>query len=217
MASNKQWSDKLVQPIYTLPTQTKPHHCPGHAYQLPLDTTMLIVDNLSVTKHWPGVHKGHTMPVVDNLSVTERRPEKCMFFAAHYVSVHNCHVMLAYIVCKTKIKCLCYRLWHIYPTNKLCTLVPRLSPRMNKNFSVLQVTESWAGLGNDAINSVASTIVHLQYPAAQTKSHVPVSLNSRTKTVRKWCRYLQNFWKLPWASLGINYCTEFVLWTPNIA
>ena len=22
---------------------------------------MLIVDNLSVTKHWPGVHKGHTM------------------------------------------------------------------------------------------------------------------------------------------------------------
>ena len=22
---------------------------------------MLIVDNLSVIKHWPGVHKGHTM------------------------------------------------------------------------------------------------------------------------------------------------------------
>ena len=141
--------------------------------------------------------------------------------AAHYVSVHDCHVMLVYIVCKTKIKCLCYKLWHIHPTNELCSLVPRISPRMTKNFSVLQVTESWAGLGNDGMNSVASTIVHLQYPAVLTKSHVTISLNSRTKTVRKWCHYLQNFWKLSWASLGIKfsplvYCEEFVLWTPNI-
>ena len=65
--------------------------------------------------------------------------------------------------------------------------IPRLSPHMTKNFSVLQVTESWAEPGNDAMNSLATTIVHLQYPAAQTKSHVTISLNSRTKTVRNWC------------------------------
>ena len=129
---------------------------------------MLIMDNLSQTlTQMYHVHKAWEMQVI----------------AAHYVSVHDCHVMLVYIVCKMKIKCLCFWLWHIYPTNELCTLVPRFSPHMTKNFSVLQVTESWAGPGNDAMNSVASTIVHLQYPAAQTKSHVTISLNSCTKTV----------------------------------
>ena len=53
------------------------------------------------------------------------------------------------------------------------------------------MTESWAGPGNKAMNSVASTIVRLQYPGAhesprqsskfsfaETKSHVMISLNS---------------------------------------
>ena len=59
-------------------------------------------------------------------------------------------------------------------------LIPRLSPRINK---IWQATESWAGPGNEAI-------VYLQYPATKTKIHVMISLNSRTKTVRNWRRFL---------------------------
>ena len=74
---------------------------------------------------------------------------------------------------------------HIYLTNKFCSLVPGLSPHTNKTFSILQVMESWARPGNEAMNSVASTILfmHLQYPAAYespgifslTKCHVTIT------------------------------------------
>ena len=78
-----------------------------------------------------------------------------------------------------------------------------------KKNSVLQVTENWAGPGNKAMNSVASTIVRLQYPGAHesprqsskfsfalTKSHVIISLNSHSEKLSsliKTSKYVKKF------------------------
>ena len=125
-----QCTDCHVQPIYTLLHKPKPQHCPRHAYQIgPSDTTMLIVDNLSVTEHWP-------------TTLAYIRPEKCKLLQ------HTCTIaMWCWYSLQDENEVPVLQAMTHLQMNSVALFPARLSPRTNKTFLYCKQRKAGRGLG----------------------------------------------------------------------